>query len=292
MAIDKQQVIDTYIDKNNNKSVLGFLGINRMLGIDKAIKQYLNAETKPDIKSTENIWDFLKGSILINFFLKDKKNELDKLKEYLEINKDNQMELENLSNEIKKWTEIEKALITTKEKTYETNNTNIPTDIKAIRNAVEIKWDFANIKEVKDTDGKVILECISTIETPYIHIDVLDDLLSFAKEFFENTWKSLTLNSAYRTISHQEKLKKEKWAQAAKAWESGHNLWLSIDIEWWDRYDQKIGWINGIREIAKKHNFYPLSWENRHFDHKTLPNAGERLALAQSLDKNFQENIA
>ena len=53
--MDKQQVIDTYIEKNNKKSILGFLGINKMLGVDKAIKQYLTNENKPDITSTEII---------------------------------------------------------------------------------------------------------------------------------------------------------------------------------------------------------------------------------------------
>lgn len=108
--MDKQQVIDTYIEKNNKKSILGFLGINKFLGVDNAIKQYLNNENKPDLNSSEGLWSFLKGSIMINFFLKDKKNELDKLKEYLDVNKDNKIQLESLANEIRKGTEVEKAI--------------------------------------------------------------------------------------------------------------------------------------------------------------------------------------
>lgn len=292
--MDKQQVIDTYIEKNNNKSILGFLGINKMLGIDKAIKQYLNWENKPDITSTENFWDFIKWNILINFFLKDKKNELDKLKEYLDLNKDNKNQLESLANEIKKWTEIEKAIIVPVPVTVvTTSNTEVPTvinsEVKTIRNSIEINWDFAYIKEVKNADWKVILECTEKTETPYIHVDALDDILWFAQEFFQKTWKPLTLNSAYRTIENQKKLKTKKWNQAATPWESGHNLWLSIDIEWWDRYDREIGGIDWMRRLAEKYNFLPLSSEDRHFDHRNLPNPGSRLAQAKTLDKDFQE---
>lgn len=127
--MDKQQVIDTYIEKNNKKSILGFLGINKMLGIDKAIKQYLTNENKPDITSTESIWDFLKWNILINFFLKDKKNELDKLKEYLDLNKDNKTQLESLAAEIKKWTEVEKAISTPLNQPIQPNNVKPNIDI-------------------------------------------------------------------------------------------------------------------------------------------------------------------
>lgn len=127
--MDKQQVIDTYIEKNNKKSILGFLGINKVLGVDKAIKQYLSNENKPDITSTENIWDFLKWNILINFFLKDKKNELDKLKEYLDLNKDNKTQLENLAAEIKKWTEVEKAISTPLSQSVISNNVKQNIDI-------------------------------------------------------------------------------------------------------------------------------------------------------------------
>ncbi len=299
--MDKQQVIDAYIEKNNNKSILGFFGVNKMLGIDKAIQQYLTGENKIDITSTEKLWDSIKGNILINLFLKDKKTELDKLKDYLDLHKDNQTQLANLAAEIKKWTALEKALVESKEiqspeKTIPgpdkevLANSDINPEIKSIRSSIEIKGSLANIKEVKNADGKVVLECIW--ETPYIKESILNDILWFAQEFFQKTWKSLTLSSAYRTIAHQEELKKEKWDQAAKPWESWHNLWLSIDIDWWDRYSKEIWWITWIKKLADKYNFYPLSNEDRHFDHKTLPDAGERLAMAQGLDKDFQENIA
>jgi len=298
MAIDgKEQVIDTYIAHKNENSILDFFGINKMLGIDKTIKQYLNGEVKSDIKSTNNIWDFLKNNIMINFFLRDKKDELDKLKEYLETNKDNKTELDNLANEIKKWTEIESALkkpgLTTIANRDVIDNRTITPEIQAIKNSIEIKWQFAHIKEVKNKDGKVILECSKETETPYINIDVLEDLLWLALDFYKKTWDPLTINSAYRTIENQKKQKAAKWEIAAEPWESWHNLWLSIDIAWWDRYNKNMGWINGIRELAKNYNFYPLSTEDWHFDHKTLPDAGKRLAQAQSLDKDFQErNLA
>lgn len=308
--MDKQQVIDTYIENSNKKSILGFLGINKFLGVDNAIKQYLNGENKPDIKSTEGFWDFLKGSIMINFFLKDKKNELDKLKEYLDLNKDNKIQLESLAAEIKKWTTVEKAIITNST-AAPTTNPEVPTvptaktdvlpvaptpiietqspntEIKIIKNSIEIKWDFATIKEVKNSDWKIILEC--KWESPYIHIDALDDVLWLSQIFFQKTWNPLTLSSAYRTIEHQKKLKAEKWDQAASPWESWHNLWLSIDIEWWDRYSKEVWWIKWMKELSKKYNFYPLSTEDWHFDYKTLPDADNRLAQAQVLDRDFQD---
>lgn len=295
--MDKQQVIDTYIEKNNKKSILGFLGINKMLGIDKAINQYLSEEKIPDITSTKKAWDFLKWNILINLFLKDKKNELDKLKEYLDLNKNNKTQLESLANEIKKWTKVEKAIsspivattnIATTAPITEVDPQNM--EIKTIKDSIEIKWAFADIKEVKNSDWKIILEC--KWESPYIHTDALDDVLWLAQEFFQKTWKTFTLSSVYRTLSHQESLKKKKWNLAATPWESWHNLWLSIDMDDWDRYSKKIWWINWMRDLAKKYNFLPLATEDWHFDHKTLPNPGNRLAQAKSLDKDFQDRIA
>lgn len=287
--MDKQQVIDTYIEKNNKKSILGFLGINKMLGVDKAIKQYLSSENKPDITSTENIWDFLKWNILIKFFLKNKKDELDKLKEYLNLNKDNKAQLESLASEIKKWTTVEKAIANPTPTTTSTSEIySQDPEIKAIRNSIEIKWTFADIKEVKNSAWQIILEC--KWATPYINPEALDDLLWFAVEFFQKTWNALTISSAYRTIENQRKQKAEKWWNAAEPGFSGHNLWLSMDLEWADRYSSQVWWINWIRELAKKYNFYPLASEDRHFDYKTLPNPGNRLAQAEILDKRFQEN--
>lgn len=288
--MDKQQVIDTYIEKNNKKSILGFLGINKMLGIDKAIKQYLTNENKPDITSAANIWDFLKWNILINLFLKNKKNELDKLKEYLDLNKDNKAQLESLASEIKKGTAVEKAIENPTQNSISENYSENP-EIKTIKESIEIKWTFANIKEVKNSAWQIILECTKGVDTPYIHTDALDDMIWFAQEFFQKTWKPLSLNSAYRTIENQRKQKAEKWDKAAAPGESGHNLWLSIDIDWWDRYEKQIGWINWMRDLAKKYNFYPLASEDRHFDYKTLPNPGNRLAQAEILDKDFQDKI-
>lgn len=106
MAIDKAQVIDTYIEKTQKKSLLGFLWINKMLWIDDAIKSYLTWEDKLDTKSEKWITNFLKNNLIIKFFLRNKKDELDQLKEYLELNKNNQAELSELKNDILKWQKI------------------------------------------------------------------------------------------------------------------------------------------------------------------------------------------
>lgn len=106
MAIDKAQVIDTYIEKTQKKSVLWFLWINKMLGIDDAIKNYLNWGDKLDIKKDKWIVDFFKNTLIINLFLKNKKNELDQLKDYLELHKNNQAELSELKKDILSWQQI------------------------------------------------------------------------------------------------------------------------------------------------------------------------------------------
>ena len=159
--------------------------------------------------------------------------------------------------------------------------------LKAIREKIEIHEDFANIKEIKNADGKKILEC--TAETPYINVKALDDLLAFADAFYQKTGQALSLNSAYRTIEHQKKLKANNKAPTAEPGESWHNLGLSIDVEKNDKNEKAVGGLQGFRELAKQYHFNPIKSEDWHFDHDVLPKTDDRLEMAKSLDTEFQE---
>jgi hypothetical protein len=64
---------------------------------------------------------------------------------------------------------------------------------------------------------------------------------------------------------------------------------LSIDIEKTDKKEKALGGLQGFRDLAKQYHFNPIKSEDWHFDHETLPKSTERLDLAQSLDKKFQE---
>lgn len=154
----------------------------------------------------------------------------------------------------------------------------------------DITGDFASIKKVENSQGKLILEW--TGETPYIHKDVWDDLITLALLFYQKTGQSLSINSAFRTHAHQEELKKQKKDLAAEPGHSGHETGRSFDINAKDKNDKAIGGVEWFREIAQKCHFKPLKWEDRHFDHESLPKDADRPAIAQALDKEYQEKLA
>jgi hypothetical protein len=156
-----------------------------------------------------------------------------------------------------------------------------------IEKNLDIKWDFVDIKKIEDSDWKVVLECSGWYG--YIHKDAIKDLIWFSLFFYKKSLNPLTLISSYRTIEQQRKLKIEKPTLAAEPGKSWHNLWLSIDITEDDRYSRKIWWIQGIKAMAAKFNFNPISWEDWHFDHGTLPPENNRLNLAQNLDHEFSD---
>ena len=67
---------------------------------------------------------------------------------------------------------------------------------------------------MKNAEGHVILEC--TAKTPFINIKALDDVLALADDFFKTTGQPLSLNSVYRTIDHQKKLKRKNTVPTAE----------------------------------------------------------------------------
>lgn len=275
--------------------------------LKETAKKYLLSQDKKKWffeKLTDNV-----KNVLIKKVSKDSKlnleydtKELDSMRRILE-QADTQEKLETLKKQIEAWkmpTELsDTGTIKTDVSDNKESSKTIPfvapvlaatmltPTLKAIREKIEIHEDFANIKEIKNADGKKILEC--TAETPYINLKALDDLLAFADAFYQKTGQALTLNSAYRTIDHQKKLKATNQVPTAEPGESGHNLGLSIDIEKNDKNEKAVGWLQGFRELAKQYNFNPIKSEDWHFDHDVLPKPDERLAIAQSLDHEFQE---
>ena len=153
----------------------------------------------------------------------------------------------------------------------------------------EITWDFASVKQVKNKEGKVILEGVG--KTPYIHKEVWDDLETLALLFYAKTGKALSLTSAYRTHTQQEALKKEKPSLAATPGHSGHETGRSIDVNANDNHDLAIGGLPGFIELAKKCHFNPLKGEDWHFDHETLPKDSDRPNIALALDTEFHEKL-
>lgn len=175
------------------------------------------------------------------------------------------------------------------------DNTNIIDVLN--QNSIETKWYLKNIKQIQ-YNGNIILETVSS--TPYIHKDALEDIVWFALEFYQKTGKPLTLNSSYRTVSNQQwlynKYKSGKWNLAAKPGQSWHNLWLSIDIHSEDRYAWELGWIEWLRLLAKKYNFYPFDKEDWHFDHKKFVDMKtkkdvDRIALSKKIEKKYSSVV-
>lgn len=249
--------------------------------------------------------------------------KLSKMKALIENNKDNKTALENLMAQIQEGVD---PIETTDGYVPETDNTTTHTDNEVIRpiyttyaalkvgeyisqdeityvneNAksivedLETKWDLSEIKEIKDKDGNIVLKCRG--ETPYIHSKAAADLIGLALLYHKKTGQNILLESAYRTIAHQARLKKENAAKGtptADPWYSWHNLWYSIDVSTATRYANKIGWIDGAKKLAKLFNFNPISSEDRHFDYKDFvdkyyDDREARLPEAQKLDKLFSD---
>lgn len=173
--------------------------------------------------------------------------------------------------------------------------TYVNENAKSIIEDLETKWDLSEIKEIKDKDGNIVLKCRG--ETPYIHSKAAADLIGLALLYHKKTGQNILLESAYRTIAHQARLKKENAAKGtptADPWYSWHNLWYSIDVSTATRYANKIGWIDGTKKLAKLFNFNPISSEDRHFDYKDFvdkyyDDREARLPEAQKLNKLFSD---
>lgn len=308
LEIEKEAAVDTYLDREDWQKK----GIN-----------LVREETKKDLMATKEkwifgkLWDNLKQAAFKNVatkldiqvveynrielrMLKDllkkaeTKQQLDFLKQQISAGK-------NIADiTLDKDTSPSQSLVDTSSRSPSVSSSEalivapstvaLSSELQKIRETIEVKKSFANIKKVKNADGKVILEC--TAKTPYINEKALNDILGLADAFFKKTGKPLSINSAYRNIDHQKalrKINKNKNIPTAEPGKSWHNLWLSIDIHDGDRHEKTLGGIQGFRDLAKQYHFNPIKSEDWHFDHETLPKSTERLDLAQSLDQEFQE---
>lgn len=174
----------------------------------------------------------------------------------------------------------------------------IQTNIKQSVEVLKQKWSLTDISEIKDMQGNCVLQCKG--ETPYVNTEVIYDLTWLALVYYKKTGAPLIIESGYRTIDHQQQLKednKKSWVPTADAWYSGHNMWYSLDMSKETRYADKIGWVKWLQDIAKTFNFFPISSEDRHFDHKKFvdtyyDNKEARLPLAQKIDQEYTQYVA
>jgi len=310
--------------------------------IKEYIDLYLNNESQSNKNNSslnsinEQIW-WLKWSVqltLLETQLSITCPYFSELKELLDILKDKKIEFNKLKNNIEKWLEfdaIEWDVNLRKEKTKEKLNYSwyknlailndkylniIQEDIdyvnehsKYIVDNLTIKWELAQIKDIKDKDWNLVLDC--TWSTPFINKQAAEDLIWFSLLFYKKTWRTFEISSAYRTTEHQEDLlrknakkwytnpqgKKTYWVPTAQPWYSGHNLWYSIDIKNPAGASSKIWWVSGLQKIAKMFDFYPISSEDWHFDHKIFVdnyynNKEARPLIAENIENSFNSSWA
>lgn len=327
----KNELADIYINKAKEiNSAWSFL-----IWDWDSIKDYLVSENLMDrvgdFFKWKIAWDFL-SSIdpeMVDYFRKAKekldsantkqqlaflKNELtwavDKNNEPVnaENNQDSQLNVDNINNNELVDNKINSKIVAFVPVYAAYKNLKVWSDIKTdeikyvwenskyIIDKLETKWNLTKIDKIKDQNGKIVLEC--KWKTPYINSKIASDLIWFALMYYKKTWSKFIIESAYRTIEHQEDLKqdnKKTWTPTADPGYSWHNLWYSIDISKSSRYSKKVWWISWLKKIAKIFNFHPISSEDWHFDHKEFvdnyyKNKDARLDIAQNLDESYDDN--
>lgn len=320
----KEEIAEKYIEKL--KTEKGEWLWSLIIGEGKSLKDYLVSKNIGD-----KVRDNIKGVFLWGLFtaVDQKSFEIDGVKynsifDYLkpmkeELDAANTKEaLEELKDKILNWVTIVDD-DNQQEQPQDTENTTdilpIYTKYKYLKvggivakedityveanaeNIVEhlqTKGSLSKIEEIKDVDGNVVLEC--RWKTPYIHSKAASDLIWLSLLYYKKTWKKFLLESAYRTIDHQEELKEKNaatWVPTADPWYSWHNLWYSIDLSQETRYDVKIGGIAWLKKLAEMFDFHPISSEDWHFDYsefvdKYYNDKEARLPEAQKLDDLFE----
>ncbi|HKL43730.1 MAG TPA: D-alanyl-D-alanine carboxypeptidase family protein [Candidatus Absconditabacterales bacterium] len=317
--------------------------------INEYIDLYLGGEAESDENQKENSENIknnvteqlggLKGSVrlaLLETELSITCGYFSELKELLQIVKENRVELGRLKQNIEEGLEFDAAegetspRVETEENLtysgYENLKPLTDTNIEITQEDVDfvnqhapyivenlqIKGELAKIKNIKNKEGEMILDCKGL--TPFVNKEAAADLVGVALMFYRKTEKKLNISSAYRTMKHQAKLVREnankrytnpqgvrvKGIPTAKPGESGHNLGYSIDIERASRYSNEIGGVSGLQKIMGMFNFSPISSEDRHFDHKIFVdnfynNRSERPMIAQNVENSFEnerQNVA
>jgi len=142
------------------------------------------------------------------------------LKELLQIVKEDRIELEKLKNNIEAglafdadWTNFNSSserikgswsdkltysgyenLKTIKDSSLEVTQGDIDyvnEHSKYIVDNLTIKWELAQIKDIKDKDWNLVLDC--TWSTPFINKQAAEDLIWFSLLFYKKTWKPLNI---------------------------------------------------------------------------------------------------
>lgn len=308
------------------------LGVN-LNPMKKSAMEYLTSQDdKSDKKGIfANIEKNIKKKVMEKFawgtFIEYDKTKLSKMKALILAHKDDQVKLEELMSQIQQGedpTGLPDWQTTSDQQNKETktiplnsaivlpvyagyNNLKegddaskediayITEQAKYIVEHLETKGSLSNIEKIKDKNGKVILECKG--KTPYISSKAAADLVGLSLLYYKKTGKQFILESGFRTIEHQKRLKKEnsvKGVPTADPGYSWHNLWYSIDVSKESRYDEEIGWVVWLQTIAKIFNFNPISSEDRHFDYsefveKYYDDKEARLPEAQKLDALFED---
>jgi hypothetical protein len=359
--IEKREVIDTYIEKQEEEWLFGtinnFLGslwidkkIDSPFGWQKKINEYIDlylGNQKESDKDNKEDWENIKDNVTSQLWwlkwsvrLALLETELSitcpyfsELKELLQIVKENRIELARLKHNIKEWLEFdavegdtsprveteESLAYSWYEKLKPLNDSNIEVtqeDVDFVNQQapyiienLEIKWELAKIKNIKNKEWEMILDCKWL--TPFVNKEAAADVVWVALMFYRKTGKKLNISSAYRTMKHQAKLVREnankrytnpqgvrvKWIPTAKPGESWHNLWYSIDIESSSRHSNKIWGVAWLQKIMKMFDFNPISSEDWHFDHKIFVDnyyndKEARPFIAENLDNNFNSSWA
>jgi hypothetical protein len=192
---------------------------------------------------------------------------------------------------------------------------SVPTIIEKIK----VKWELANIKDVK-YNNESIIKC--EWDTPYINKKAMKDVIWFWLLFHKKTWKTLNIASSYRTQAHQERLVAENATEreyrdgngdiqngkvpTAPVGYSWHNQWLSIDINsnlLSDLNHTDLKSLKWLQELAGIFNFNSISSEAWHFDHQSFSDQlvwedvgnvekGKRFAESTKMDESYQANRA
>ena len=98
---------------------------------------------------------------------------------------------------------------------------------KYIVEKLQTKWVLTKIKEIKNKNWEVILNCKWT--NPYVNSQAVVDLIWLSLLFYRKSWESLVINSWYRTVAQQAAAaaKNPDRSKVAAAGYSAHNLWYA-----------------------------------------------------------------
>lgn len=148
-----------------------------------------------------------------------------------------------------------------------------------------------SIHRVKDLKGKTILKCGG--ETPYIADEVAPHLIGFAAAYHAKTGKALELESTFRTVEHQKRLRKKyeqkKGPYAEEPGMSNHNTGRAIDVKR-SSFQNFPGGVDAFESLIKAYHFKPLTaaqkkniGEDWHINYREKVPKNKRYAVSADL---------